>query len=91
MLRRALGVTAAGGTAAGFYAYREAQRQMGEDALDRIISYDKVALPAILEYKWQEARCEKLPKLAPALFPPVSDAEYTERFERLHHKWASPL
>ena len=30
----------------------------------RIIKFDKVAVPAILEYKWEEAKCEKLPASA---------------------------
>lgn len=48
---------------------------MGDDALARLIKYDRVALPAILEYKWEEARCEKLPELLPSVFPPVSEEE----------------
>ena len=64
---------------------------MGHDALSRLISYDVVAVPAILEYKLLEARCEKLPKLVPSLFPPVSDEEEMQRFQVLHRKWAKPL
>ena len=91
MLRRlGLGTTGAS-VIGGAFAYYEAKRKMGDDALSRLISYDKVALPAILEYKWEEAKCEKLPKLLPALFPPVSDEEERQRFEVLHRKYARPL
>ena len=69
MIRRA-GLAVGGGTAAACaYGYYEARQRMGDDALARIISYDKVALPAIMEYKWTEAKCEKLPKVVPWLFP----------------------
>lgn len=91
MLRRALGLTTVGGTAACAYAYYEAKQRMGSDAVARIISYDMVAVPAIVEYKWLEAKCEKLPKVLPALFPPVSDEEERAQFEVLHRKWAKPL
>uniref|UniRef100_A0A7S0IPC0 ABC1 atypical kinase-like domain-containing protein n=1 Tax=Calcidiscus leptoporus TaxID=127549 RepID=A0A7S0IPC0_9EUKA len=91
MLRRAAGVAAAGGAAAAAYGYAWAKREMGDDALQRILKFDKVALPAILEYKWEEAKCEKLPKVLPALFPPVSDEEERARFEALHRKWAKPI
>ena len=64
---------------------------MGDDAVARLISYDVVALPAIIEYKWVEAKCEKLPKVAPVLFPPVSDEEERKQFEVLHEKWKRPL
>ena len=67
MLRRAAFATPAVGLAAGAYCYKWAKENMGDDALERIIKYDKIALPAILEYKWTEARCEKLPKVLPRL------------------------
>ena len=35
--------------------------------------FDKVALPAIIDYKVTEARCEKLPKLLPQLFSEVPE------------------
>lgn len=91
MLRRALGLTTAGGTAACAYAYYEAKQRMGADAVARIVSYDIVAVPAIVEYKWLEAKCEKLPKVLPSLFPPVSDEEERAQFQVLHRKWAKPL
>ena len=65
--------------------------ELGEDALNRIWVYDQVALPAILEYKWCEARSEKLPKMLPLLFAEVSEEELTSRYEALHHKWKQPL
>ena len=37
--------------------------------------FDKVALPAIIDYKVTEARCEKLPKLLPQLFSEVPEVE----------------
>ena len=50
-----------------------------------------VAIPAIVQYKWVEARCGKLSRLAPLLFPPVSEEEETARFAVLHERWAQPL
>lgn len=73
-MRRAAALSVAGGTAACAYAYNEARKSMGDDALARIVSYDTVALPAILEYKWVEAKCERLPKMMPCAwssFKPV--------------------
>jgi hypothetical protein len=64
---------------------------MGEDALARIVKFDKVALPAIMEYKWVEAKCEKLPRILPQLFPPVSEEEELAQFMVLHEKWARPI
>ena len=37
--------------------------------------FDKVALPAIIDYKATEARCEKLPKLLPQLFSEVPEVD----------------
>lgn len=91
MIRKVLGVSAAGGAAAAAYGYTWAEDSMGKDALARIIKYDRVAVPAILEYKWVEAKCEKLPKVLPWLFPPVSDEDELAQFEVLHRKWARPL
>ena len=91
MLRRLGGAATGLGVAGGLVAYFEARRRMGEDALQRLISYDTVALPAILEYKWEEAKCEKLPKVLPAFFPPVTDDEERRRFEVLHERWKLPL
>ena len=53
--------------------------------------FDKVAIPATISYKFEEARCDKLPKLLPSLFPPVPPEEEKKRFEALHHKYAKPL
>jgi len=65
--------------------------QMGEDALARIVKFDRVAVPAIIEYKWVEAKCEKLPKILPWLFPPVTDEDELEQFMVVHKKWVKPL
>lgn len=75
----------------GGYAYHRVRETLGDDALQRIIIFDKVAVPAIIDYKWEEAKCETLPKYLPVLFPPVSAEEERLRFERLHHKWAQPM
>ena len=64
---------------------------MGDDALQRIIKYDKMAVPAIIEYKWLEAKCETLPESMPFLFPKVTEAEETAQFQVLHDKYAQPM
>jgi hypothetical protein len=63
----------------------------GADAVDRIITYDKVAVPMIVAYKWEEAKCEKLPPLLPFLFPPVPEEEQDRRYEALHRIHAKPI
>ena len=83
---------AAGGAVAGTAAaYAWARRELGEDGLSRIYAYDRVAVPAIIEYKLLEARCEKLPAVLPFLFPRPSDEEERARFQILHDKWVGPL
>ena len=91
LLRRGLAATAAGGTAAAAFGYYKARTTMGEDALSRMMSYNVVAVPAILQYKAVEARYEKAPKLLPALFSEISEDELTRRYESLHHTHARPL
>ena len=59
--------------------------------MERIVIYDKVAIPMIIDYKWEEAKCEKLPKLLPSFFPTVSQEEQDRRFELLHNKHAKPI
>ena len=81
-------MTAAAGTAAGGYAYYWATKEMGADAVSRMASYNTVAVPAILNYKLVEARYEKLPKVAPTLFPEISTDELTKRYEVIHYHWA---
>ena len=44
----------------------------------------------ILEYKWVEAKVEKLPRNFPSLFPEVPEEEQTRQFQELHDKW-SPI
>lgn len=89
--RKVLGGLAAANVVGGGYGYYWAKKNMGDDALERIIKYDKVAVPAIIEYKWLEAKCEKLPKIMPWFFPPVSIEEEQRQFEVLHRKWARPM
>lgn len=91
MLRRALGLTTVGVGGGAALAYQWAKEALGEDGLERLIKYDRVAIPAIVQYKWVEARCGKLSRLAPLLFPPVSEEEETARFAVLHERWAQPL
>ena len=54
MIRKILGGSTATLTAATLGGYLWARSTMGEDAVARIITYDKVAVPAILEYKLLE-------------------------------------
>ena len=70
------------------YGYYWATTNLGEDAVERIMRYDKVVMPMILQYKWLEAKCEKLPKILPSIFPPVSFEEEQRQFEVLHKKFA---
>uniref|UniRef100_A0A7S3K415 Protein kinase domain-containing protein n=1 Tax=Aureoumbra lagunensis TaxID=44058 RepID=A0A7S3K415_9STRA len=67
------GILAAGGT--GTVAVSWVQQELGEDALSRTLSFYKVALPALIEYKSLEWR--NLP-----------EKESNERFDELHIKWA---
>ena len=64
---------------------------MGEDAVDRIIEYDKVAVPMIIDYKLLEAKLEKLPSYLPSLFPVLPEEEQKRQFQVLHEKHAKPL
>jgi hypothetical protein len=91
MLRRAGVALTGGGIAAGAYGYKWVNDNLGADAVARMIRYDKVALPAIFEYKMCEARCEKLPKMVPMLFSEVSEDEQLRRYQVLHKKYAHPL
>ena len=91
MLRRAALAVTGGGVAAGAFGYHWATTNLGSDGVDRIITYDRVALPAILEYKWAEARLEKLPRMLPMIFSEVPVDEQLRQYEVLHKKWAKPL
>ena len=62
MLRAGLKVTAGGAVVAGLGGYAWARSTMGADAVARIIEFDSTAVPAVVEYKYWEARCEKLPQ-----------------------------
>ena len=83
-LRRTAAATAATATAGTAYAYHWATTNMGDDAVDRLITYCKVVAPAITEYKIEEARCEKLPSMLPMLFDPVSEEEQVNSPTRVH-------
>ncbi|GMH80428.1 hypothetical protein TL16_g08543 [Triparma laevis f. inornata] len=91
MLRNIAKVTSSGALAATFGGYFYAKSAMGDDALDRMIKFEKVGVPMTIDYKWEEAKCEKLPKILPTFFSPVGEEEETKRFEALHKKWAKPL
>ncbi|GMH86255.1 hypothetical protein TrVE_jg9112 [Triparma verrucosa] len=91
MLRNIAKVTSGGAVAATVGGYFYVREAMGEDALQRMIKFERVGVPATIDYKWEEAKCEKLPKVLPSIFPPVSEEEETRRFEVLHQKWAKPL
>ena len=87
---RGTGGALVGGGLGGAYAYSWAKSTMGEEAVGRLLDFYEVALPATCEYKWLEAKCESLPKVAPFLFPPVTDEEELAQFQVLHRKWAKP-
>ena len=91
MIRKLLGGSLATTTAATLGGYLWARSTMGEDAVARIITYDKVAVPAILEYKYLEAKLEVWPKLLPSLFPVLPEAEQKAQFQLLHDKYAQPM
>eukprot|EP00944_MAST-04C_sp_MAST-4C-sp1_P008857 g8857.t1 len=78
------------GTVAG---YAWARTTFGDDSLSRIIKYDKVAVPAAIEYKWLEAKCEKFPHypILSYFFPKVSVEEEEKLFGHLHKKYVQPL
>ena len=50
-----------------------------------------MAVPAVVEYKYWEARCERLPKSMPWFFKPIDPVEETRHYEQLHHKYAPKL
>ena len=67
-----------------------ATENMGSDAVERMMRFSKVAVPLIVEYKWLEAKLEKLPGKFPDIFPALPDEEQTRQFQVLHDKWAPP-
>lgn len=67
-----------------------ATENMGSDAVERMMRFSKVAVPLIVEYKWLEAKLEKLPEKFPDIFPALPDEEQTRQFQVLHDKWAPP-
>ena len=84
------GATTVVGNVAG---YIWARQKFGEDGVERIIEYDKLAVPCAIEYKLLEAKCEKFPNM-PILsmfFPKVSIEEEQKQFEVLHRKYVKPM
>lgn len=74
--------------ASGIGGYVWARQTIGEDGLDRIVHFDKVAIPIVLDYKWEEAKCEKLPKILPSIFRPVPEEEQNRRFKGEGEGWS---
>jgi predicted unusual protein kinase regulating ubiquinone biosynthesis (AarF/ABC1/UbiB family) len=93
MLARAgIGSVAVAGGGAG-YAYWWANKELGESAVERTLSFYEVAAPCFIQYKWLEFRLEHLPPMLQGTplssqFPLISAAEEVERFQPLHDKWA---
>ena len=73
-------VLGSGAVAASGYAYL--RNEMGEDALNRLVRFDSLLIPCVLEYKLLEFRCERLPALLGQ--PPMSSAEENAAFAPLH-------
>ena len=91
MFRKVLGGTIGTAVAGNLAFYAWARNVMGEDAVDRLITYDKIAIPAIIEYKWLEAKLEKFPAMLPAIFPVLPEKEQKRQFQELHDKYAEPM
>jgi hypothetical protein len=91
MFRKFLAASPVAMTAVTFGGYLWARQNMGEDAVDRILTYDKVAVPAIIEYKYLEAKLEVWPKYLPSIFPVLPEAEQKRQFQLLHDKYAKPM
>jgi hypothetical protein len=89
--RRLLAGAATVGVGGSAYGYYWATTNMGDDAVKRLRTYCGVIVPFVVQYKWMEAKCEKLPKLVPWLFPPMSEEQETKEFNKLHEKWAPPI
>ena len=91
MFRKILGATAAGLAGGAGYGYYWAKKNIGDDGLERLIKFEKTIVPIAIQYKWLEAKCEKLPKALPSIFPPVSEQEEAARFAVLHEKFKQPV
>ena len=88
---KVLAGTAIGGTVTVGAAHYSLTSWLGDDAVDRLIRYQRTIVPMVMAYKWEEAKCEKLPEALPWLFSKVSEEEYQRRFNVLHKKWAKPI
>ena len=91
MFRTAIKSTAFLTVSVPLCGYVWARSTMGSESLSRMIKYDSVAVPLIVEYKFLEARCGPLAVLLPSVFPAVTKEEEQRRFNLLHEKWAKPL
>ena len=89
--RKVLLGTTVGVAGGGGYGYYWCKKNLGEDQLDRLVTFEKKIIPIAIHYKWLEAKCEKLPKRFPFLFPPVSEEEEAARFAVLHEKYKEPV
>ena len=56
MLRKAIGVTAFSSVAATGLGYFWAKKTLGDDAVERNLRFNRVAVPAIIDYKLLEAK-----------------------------------
>jgi len=70
-------------------AYGWAVNTMGSDAVSRMAEFEVVAAPMAIAYKWEEAKCEKLPLTVPWFFSPVPQAEQDKRYDALHKKYVA--
>ena len=87
---KSAGLTAFAGSA-GTYLWMRST--MGADSIDRIATYQKVAVPMIVDYKWLEWKLEKAPKVEwlRSYFPQLPEEEQKRQFQELHEKHAKPL
>ena len=87
---KVFGATVLGSGAAAASGYAYLRNEMGADALNRLVRFDSLLIPCVLEYKLLEFRCERLPALLPSLCAPMTSAEENAAFAPLHEKWARP-
>ena len=89
---RAAGALSISGAAGATYGVSWANRELGEDAVERISNFYGTVIPMILEYKSLEFQCETLPSLVPfGLVKHVSAEDEAKLFEPLHEKWKQPV
>ena len=88
---RVAGAASVAGSAGAALGVMRLRDEVGDESIDRIISFYRVAVPRVLEYKALEVKCETLPKYLPRVFPPMTDDEERALFEPLHEKWKGPI